>query len=44
MALRDAVAALPSLERDVFLLREIVGLSYSEIATACEISSSAPGM
>jgi RNA polymerase sigma-70 factor (ECF subfamily) len=38
VALRDAVAALPGLDRDVFLLREIVGLSYAEIAAACDLS------
>ncbi|HUQ22110.1 MAG TPA: sigma-70 family RNA polymerase sigma factor [Gaiellaceae bacterium] len=31
-ALRNALAALPSQQRDVFLLREIAGLSYDEIA------------
>lgn len=38
VALRDAVAALPAIDRDVFLLREIVGLSYGEIAAACDIT------
>src|SRR5262245_31651371 len=38
VALRDAVAALPAVDRDVFLLREIVGLSYAEIASACDVS------
>ena len=36
-ALRHAIAALPELERDVFLLREIAGLHYDEIAAACEV-------
>lgn len=31
-ALRSALAALPPQQRDVFLLREIAGLSYDEIA------------
>jgi RNA polymerase sigma-70 factor (ECF subfamily) len=31
-ALRSALAALPAQQRDVFLLREIIGLSYDEIA------------
>jgi len=31
-ALRSALAALPPQQRDVFLLREIAGFSYSEIA------------
>ena len=38
LALRNAVAALPALDRDVFLLREIVGLSYGEIASACDVT------
>jgi RNA polymerase sigma-70 factor (ECF subfamily) len=37
-ALRHAIAALPALERDVFLLREIVGLRYDEIAAACDVT------
>jgi len=40
-ALQQALAALPELERDVFLMRETAGLSYDEIAAACEISSDA---
>ena len=36
-ALRRAVAELPDLDRDVFLLRETAGLSYGEIGVACEI-------
>jgi RNA polymerase sigma-70 factor, ECF subfamily len=39
LALRDAVAALPALDRDVFLLRETAGLRYDEIAAACEVST-----
>jgi len=37
-ALQEALTALPELERDVFLMRETAGLSYDEIAAACEIS------
>lgn len=37
VALRNALASLPVLERDVFLLREIVGLRYDEIAAACDV-------
>jgi RNA polymerase sigma-70 factor (ECF subfamily) len=37
VALNDAISALPDLDRDVFLLRESAGLSYEEIATACEL-------
>lgn len=38
VAVRQALAALADLDRDVFLLRESAGLSYDEIATACELS------
>lgn len=37
IALHRAIAALPELDRDIFLLRETAGLTYEEIATACEI-------
>ena len=36
--LQSALAGLPALERDAFLLREVGGLGYAEIAKACEIS------
>lgn len=36
-ALHDAIARLPELDRDVFILRETAGLSYQEIAAACEL-------
>jgi RNA polymerase sigma-70 factor (ECF subfamily) len=36
-ALRAAIDALPPLDRDTFLLREIVGLRYDEIASACDV-------
>jgi RNA polymerase sigma-70 factor (ECF subfamily) len=38
VALRDAIAALPALDRDVFLLRETAGLRYEEIASACDVA------
>lgn len=38
-AMKEALDRLPALDRDIFLLREVAGLSYAEIATACEISS-----
>ena len=38
VALRQALAGLPDLDRDVFLMRETVGLSYDEIASACDVS------
>jgi len=37
-AVNEALAALDSLDRDVFLLREAGGLSYAEIATACDLT------
>ena len=37
VALRRAIDDLSELDRDVFLLRESAGLSYEEIASACEI-------
>ena len=40
-ALGQALAALGDLDRDVFLLREAAGLSYDEIAAACELSTDA---
>ena len=38
VAIRQALAASQELDRDVFLLRETAGLSYDEIAGACELS------
>ena len=38
VAVRQALDALADLDRDVFLLRESAGLSYDEIATACDLS------
>jgi RNA polymerase sigma-70 factor (ECF subfamily) len=37
LAVNEALAALPDLDRDVFLLRETAGLSYEEIAAASEL-------
>jgi RNA polymerase sigma-70 factor (ECF subfamily) len=37
-ALHAAIAALPDEDRDIFVLRESAGLSYDEIATACDIT------
>jgi RNA polymerase sigma-70 factor (ECF subfamily) len=39
--LRDALDRLPALDRDVFLMREAGGLSYDEIAVACELTADA---
>lgn len=41
LALRQALATLCDLDRDVFLLREVSGLSREEIATACELTPDA---
>jgi RNA polymerase sigma-70 factor (ECF subfamily) len=41
IAVGQALAALSDLDRDVFLLREVAGLTYEEIATACEITPDA---
>lgn len=38
VAIHEALAALQSLDRDVFLMRETAGLSYQEIAAACQIT------
>lgn len=38
VALQQALAALSDVDRDVFLLRESAGLSYDEIAAACDLS------
>ena len=37
MALSHAIDALPTLDRDIFLLRETAGLSYEEIAETCDL-------
>ncbi len=41
MAVREALARLADLDRDVFLLREAAGLSYDEIGCACELTTDA---
>ena len=38
IALQQALGALADVDRDVFLLRESAGLTYDEIAAACELS------
>lgn len=38
LALDRALAALGDVDRDVFVLREIAGLTYEEIARACDLS------
>ena len=37
----QALASLADLDRDVFLMREVVGLGYDEIATACGLTPDA---
>ncbi len=37
----DALGQLDALDRDVFLMREVGGLSYAEIGAACEITPDA---
>ncbi len=36
--LHEALGALPALDRDIFLLREKLGLSYDEIALSCDLT------
>jgi RNA polymerase sigma-70 factor (ECF subfamily) len=40
-AMREALEGLQPLDRDVFLFREVAGLSYNEIAISCEITPDA---
>ena len=37
----EALADLPAVDRDVFLMRESAGLSYEEIGAACELTPDA---
>jgi RNA polymerase sigma-70 factor (ECF subfamily) len=41
LAVQQALATVPEIDRDVFLLRESVGLSYEEIAEACHLTTDA---
>ena len=41
MSIRETLSGLPEAQRDAFLLREVSGLSYAEIATLRDISPSA---
>lgn len=41
VAMKQALDRLPPLDRDVFLLREVAGLSYEEIGVSCEITVAA---
>ena len=40
-AVNEALARLPAVDRDVFLLREVAGLGYEQIAHACDLSPDA---
>jgi RNA polymerase sigma-70 factor (ECF subfamily) len=40
-AVNAALAALPTIDRDVFLMREVAGLGYEEIGEACELTPDA---
>jgi RNA polymerase sigma-70 factor (ECF subfamily) len=41
LAVNEALARLPDLDRDVFLMREVAGLGYEEIGTACGLTRDA---
>jgi RNA polymerase sigma-70 factor (ECF subfamily) len=41
IALNEALAALDAVDRDVFLMREVAGLSYAEIAVVCDLTNDA---
>jgi len=41
LAVNAALAALADLDRDVFLMREVVGLGYEEIGRACGLTRDA---
>lgn len=41
VAVNEALAALADVDRDVFLMREVAGLGYEEIASACGLTPDA---
>jgi RNA polymerase sigma-70 factor (ECF subfamily) len=41
LAVNRALEALPDVDRDVFLMREVAGLGYQEIAAACGLTPDA---
>jgi len=41
LAVQDAVRQLPDPEREMFLMREVAGLTYDEIAIACDVTPDA---
>jgi RNA polymerase sigma-70 factor (ECF subfamily) len=38
VAVNEAIARLPDVDRDVFLMREVAGLGYEEIGRACGLT------
>ena len=40
-AVNEALASLAAVDRDVFVMREVAGLAYEEIAAACELTPDA---
>jgi RNA polymerase sigma-70 factor (ECF subfamily) len=40
-AVTEALASLPDVDRDVFVMREVAGLGYEEIARACSLTPDA---
>ena len=38
VSVQQALDSLESLDRDIFVFRETAGLSYAEIASACELT------
>jgi RNA polymerase sigma-70 factor (ECF subfamily) len=41
LAVNEALASLQALDRDVFVMREVAGLGYDQIAAACELTPDA---
>jgi RNA polymerase sigma-70 factor, ECF subfamily len=41
LAVNEALASLPPLDRDVFLMREVAGLGYEQIAATCDLTTDA---
>jgi len=41
VAVNEALATLDPLDRDVFLMRELAGLSYAEVGAACDLTVAA---
>lgn len=40
-AVNEALASLTEVDRDIFLLKEVVGLGYAEIANTCDLTPDA---